>query len=516
MIIFRKDKLEAELSSLRDEWRKQMERALKGVADDAISRLTHDSEALEKQVGTRVAGMGQALTEVTTHAEDKFNSLRDALSQQDERSHRALEQLEAAEKRINDQAERLAQATAEVDLKLSELRQYLDVQNERLHESLRQLQSADERLSEQLAKLDLLAHTAGQNLESRAGALLEATSNEMIRRAEDTMAVWSQQVKGIQESMGHELDRFTAQLKAELSTRLAGTHETLSNIESATAAAQESLHNTQESLNRVSEQALESAAERLRSFIQEMMGASERQIEESGRAATAKWISALEDKATDATYTAFGSLFKVSEWCEKKAQTRMEAEVERGLDAASENVREKADASLREFSEKAAAAAREIAGVIEQGRSLIRSAWEAEGEQFASRIRTALTDDAQATVSRVGQNLLGHANSVLDTVRAETQAQENRLKDMIAQLGDQAVHGYELRLDQVSRSALQEAIGKLSTESTAHLDALVRTAEQDLRQTCTQVFTEVGDALRQRLLELTFPRPAAKAATDSA
>ena len=61
MIIFRKDKLEAELSSLRDEWRKQMERALKGVADDAISRLTHDSEALEKQVGTRVAGMGHAL-----------------------------------------------------------------------------------------------------------------------------------------------------------------------------------------------------------------------------------------------------------------------------------------------------------------------------------------------------------------------------------------------------------------------------------------------------------------------
>ena len=87
---------------------------------------------------------------------------------------------------------------------------------------------------------------------------------------------------------------------------------------------------------------------------------------------------------------------------------------------------------------------------------------------------------------------------------------------MIAQLGDQAVHGYELRLDQVSRSALQEAIGKFSVESTAHLDALVRTAEQDLRQTCTQVFTEVGDALRQRLLELTFPRPAAKAATDSA
>jgi hypothetical protein len=41
-------------------------------------------------------------------------------------------------------------------------------------------------------------------------------------------------------------------------------------------------------------------------------------------------------------------------------------------------------------------------------------------------------------------------------------------------------------------------------------------AEQRLRHTCNEVFTDVGEALRQRLLELTFARPAAKAATDSA
>jgi hypothetical protein len=515
MIIFRKEKVEAELAALRDEWRKQMERTLKGVADDAISRLTRESEAMEKQLAARVAGMGQALTEATTQAENKFSTLREAFSQEEERSRRALIQLEGAEQRISDQTAKLAQATAEVDLKLSELRQHLDVQNERLHESLHQLQAADERISQQLSKLDLLAQAAMQNVESRATAVLEATSGEMTRRAEDAMAVWSQQVKTIQDSMGDEINRFTTQLKAELSSRLGRTDETLKNIEAATATANESLRNTQESLNRVSEQALEAAAGRMQAFIQEMIGHSERQIEESGRAATAKWIAALEDKATDATYTVFGSLFKVSEWCEKKAQSRMQAELEKGLNAASENARERADASLREFSEKADAATREIVAIIEEGRSLIRTAWETEGEQFASRIRTAISDDAQAMVNRVSQDLLSQAKSSVEAVRAEAEAQENRLKDVISQLGDEAVRGYELRLDQLSRSTLQDTISKFSTESSAHLDALVRTAEQDLRQTCTQVFTEVGDALRQRLLELTFPRPAAKAATDS-
>lgn len=562
MIIFRKDTLETELAALRDEWRVQMERSLKAVADESISRLGRDSEAMEKEVASHVAKLGEALTEVTAQTETKLSGLREALDRQDERSHTALRQLQAAEERIGEQADKIAQASGEADRKLNEARQHLEEQNERLreslrqlhaaeqrisdqsakltettgeadfkisdvrryldeqtqnlYESLRQLQAADERLRDQLSKLDLLAQAAGQNLESRAAAVLDATSREMTRRAEETMLVWSDQIRTIQDSTGQEIERFTNQLKSELSSRLAGTHETLKNIEAATAAAQESLQHTQESLSRVSDQALEAAAGRMQAFVQELIGNSERQMEESGRAATAKWIAALEDKATDATYTAFGSLFKVSEWCEKKAQMHMQAALEKGLNAASDNVREQADHSLREVSAKADAAAGQIAASIEQGQAQIRAGWETEGEQLGSRLRTTLREEVQNALDRASQDLRQQVTSVLDNIRAETQAQENRLKDMIAHLGDQAVQSYELRLDQVSRSSLQEAIGKFSQESSVHLESLVRTAEQDLRVTCNQVFTEVGEALRQRLLELTFLRPTAKAATESA
>jgi hypothetical protein len=520
MIIFRKERLESELAELRDDWRRQMERSLKTIADETLARLTSGAEGTEKEVASRVAGMGQALTEVTAQTENKLNILREALQEQDERSRETLLQLEAAEQRIeqrmNDEAAKLAEATGEVDAKLGELRQYLDQQNDRLHESLRQLQAADERLGEQLSRLDRLAQAAGQNLESRANAVLEMTSREMARRAEDTMAAWSEQVHTIQGAAGHEVDRFTNHLKSELSSRLESTNEMLRNIESATRAAQERLQATRESLGRVSEQALETAVGRMQSLVQDLLTNSERQMEESGRAATAKWIAALEDKATDATYTAFGSLFKVSEWCEKKAQARMQAALEKGLDAASDNVREKAEAALREFSAKAEASTGQIAALIDEGRAQIRAAWEAEGEQLASRLRTALTEETQTTLNRASQDLLNQVSSVLENLRAETAAQENRLREAIAQLGDQAVQTHELRLEQVSRSALQETIGKFSQESSAHLETLVRAAEQGLRHTCNEVFTEAGEALRQRLLELTFLRPAAKAATEGA
>jgi hypothetical protein len=519
MIIFRKERLETELAGMRDEWRKQMERSLKSVADEAISRITRDSEAMEKEASSRVAKMGEALTETAAQTENKFNILRDALYDQDERSRQTLLQLEAADlriqERISDEAAKLAQASGELDLKLSGLRQYLDEQNDRLQESLRRLQASDERMNEQLSKLDRIVEAAGQNLESRANVVLETTSQEMKRSAEETILAWTEQVRTVEHVADQEIDRFTDHLKTELSRRLESTNETLKNIETATMAAQESLKSTQENLSKVSEQVLESANGRMQAFMQDLVVNAEHQVEESGRAATAKWIAQLEEKATDTTYTAFGSLFKVSEWCEKKAQMRMQAALEKGLNAASDNVREKAENALQEFSTKAEAASGEISKVIEEWRAQIRANAESEGEQLLSRLRTTFTEDAQATLSRTSQDLLNQVSSVLETVRAETLERENRMREAVAQLGEQAIQAHEMRLDQISRTSLQETISKFSQESNEVLETMSRSAEERLRSTCNQVFTEAGEALRQRLLELTFLRPAAKAATES-
>src|ERR1700730_9674468 len=437
MIIFRKERLETELAGMRDEWRKQMERSLKSVADEAISRITRDSEAMEKEASSRVAKMGEALTEVATQTENKFNILRDALSDQDERSRQTLRQLEAADlriqERVNDEAAKLVQASSELDLKLSGLRQYLDEQNDRLQESLRGSQAADEQMNEQLSKLDRIVEAAGQNLESRANAVLETTSQEMKRRAEETISAWTEQVRTVEHVTDQEIDRFTDHLKTELSRRLESTNETLKNIEAATMAAQESLKSTQENLSKVSEQVMQSANGRMHAFVQDLVANAEHQVEESGRAATAKWIAQLEEKATDTTYAAFGSLFKVSEWCEKKAQMRMQAALEKGLDAASDNVREKAEHALQEFSAKAEAASGEISKVIEEGRAQIRTNSESEGEQLLSRLRTTFTEDAQATLSRASQDLLNQVSSVLETIRTETLERENRLREAVTQ-----------------------------------------------------------------------------------
>src|SRR5260370_7480649 len=101
MISFRKERLEAELAALRDEWRVQMERSLKSVADETIARLTRDSATMETEVAARVAGMGQALTEATVQTENKLSTLREELNHQDEPSPRGPSQLETPASPIN-------------------------------------------------------------------------------------------------------------------------------------------------------------------------------------------------------------------------------------------------------------------------------------------------------------------------------------------------------------------------------------------------------------------------------
>jgi hypothetical protein len=516
MIIFRKDRLEAELAALRSEWRGQMERSLRAVAEEAIFRLTRDSEAMEKEVASRISGIGQALSEAAAHTERKLDDLRETLHQQEERYQRTLLQLEDAEQRIDDETARLAQATGEIDLKLSGLRHYLDEQNALLHESLRQLQAGDNRLSERLSRLDGAAQAAGQNLESRAAAVLETTNREMTRRAEEAVAAWGEQVRIIREATSRELSAFSSQLECELRSHLHSAHETLKNIEAAAAAAKESLRSTQENFARISEQALETAAGRMQGLMRDLISYSERQMEESGRAAVAKWMAQLEDKATDATYTTLGSLSKVSEWCEKKVQMRMEAALEKALNAASDNMREKVEAELREFSAKLETAKGPISAFIETQREQIRAALELEAEQLTSRLRAAFLEDVQPALNRASLDLQNQVSSAREAVRAEALAQENRLKEVVAHLGEQAIRGHELRLEQASQLSVQETIARLSQESDEHLETLARSAEQRLRQTCNEVFAEAGEALRQRLLELAFPRATAKAASDSA
>jgi hypothetical protein len=505
IVILRKEHLEAELAAIRSAWQAQMESSLKAVAEETLGRLKRDSEQVEKEVASRVGGMEKTFAGTAAEAETKLGSLSATLNQQDERSRDTLSQCNSAEQRVSDRAGKLAEAAAEAESKLAELREYINVQNERLQDSLRQLQATEGRISEQLVKLDLLARAAGQDLEHRSAALLESARDDIARHADGATAASTQRLRTIQEAALREIDRLTNQTKAELNSGLNGAGEMLRNIERAGAEARESVRSAQENITRTSEQTVDAAVERIHSFI----GNLERQIEESGSAATAKSIAEIENKTTEATHTTFESLVKASEWYEKKFHTQVQNVMERGLEETAHKLRERAEAAVGEFCMNADAAAGQRAMQLETQTARILAEGEAEGREFLSQMRAALTQDVQVTLARANEDLHIQVRHVHEAAQREAGAQENRLSEAMSEMSGQAIQAYERRLEDVANLLLLNLVSKFTRDSDAHLEMLIDSAEQRLRQTCSGIFAEIGEALRQGFLELTLNRPPA-------
>jgi len=504
IVILRKEHLEAELAAIRSAWQAQMERSLKAVAEETLGRLKRDSEQVAKEVASRVGGMEKTFASTAAEAETKLGSLSATLNQQDERSRDTLSQCNSAEQRVSDRAGRLAEAAAEAENKLGALRKYIHEQDERLQESLRQLQATEGRISEQLVRLDLLAKSAEQNLEHRSAALLESARDDIARHADGATAASTQRLQTIQEAALREIDRLSDQAKAELNSGLNGAGEMLRNIEKAGAEARESLRSAQENITRTSEQVVEAAVERIHSFI----GNLERQIEESGSAATAKSIAEIENKATEATHTTFESLVKASEWYEKKFHAQVQNVMERGLEETAHKLRERAETAVGEFSMNADAAAVQRVMQLETQTGRILAEGEAEGREFLDQMRAALMQDIQIALGRANEDLHVQGRHVHDAALREAEAQENRLRETMSEMSDQASQAHEKRLEDVANLLLLNVVSKFTRDSDAHLETMIDSAEQRLRQACNGVFAEIGEALRQRFLELTVSRPA--------
>jgi hypothetical protein len=463
-----------------------------------------------------------------------------------------------------------AEAAHQSEARLDALRVSLDKENERGLESVRKLQAIENQIANHSANFGEIAGAAEQALERRAGALLEAQSQEMARRAERAISTWAERLQPALEATGQQtVTRLAAQIKADLNDRVHSAGTMISRLENTIASADEDLRNRQESLARASEQAVKAGCER----VKDLVSALTREFHESGRTAAEKWISEIDSRATDTTHHTFESLFKTAEWYEKKVHTQMQAAIDKGMESALAALKEKAremssvfgseldhysrsyvehtqgqveetaresldrmrkqaeemaaesagsivqqaredtDAALDEFRAKADSLSAQIRTQFDAQAALARNAAEAGSQKLSSEFRAALKLQVQDELGEATKELLEHLQSAREELDIERQAQEQKLAESAAGLHDQALDDYRRRLDAASNSWLLTTVAKLSQQTEKHVEMLTKSAEERLRAACTEVFSGVGDALRRGLLDVDLP-PAPPRKTD--
>jgi hypothetical protein len=517
-------RLDAGLDDAERRWQERVEGSIENAARQATERLAHDSRAaaerLEGEIGAHLAAMNQTVVEAGSIAETKIDALHASL----------------------------------------------DSGTRRAHQALSQVQSLAQHVEDQVASLATLTQTAQQELERRASAVVETQSEELARRAEQSVTTWTQRLQPALEAAGQQaVAHLGAEFERHLGSGLERSGVALQRLEEATRSTEEALHRHEESVAKVSDKAIEAALSRVEGALSRL----EHDFEESGRVAAAKWLAEMESKATDTTHATFESLFKTADWYEKKVQTQMQTALEKGLEQANHELREKAgeisglfaaeldhysrnyvehtreqfedasqenreqvsrhsaemvsnaaaslrqeansytEAALGELRAKSGAVLGQVSAQMEARAAQFESQVDADAEKSANEFRSALMQQSQEGLAEARRELASQVDLAKDNLRIEGQTQEQHLRRTMASLAESALTEYKQRLENASNSWLVTTVSRLNQQSEAQIAALEQSAEQRLRETCNQVFAGLGETLRRRMLDVLAP-PAEK------
>ncbi len=532
--------------------------------EHATARLGEhmESVASEAQAGWRgrletdIASAGVRLDmRIETSLENAARATAERLAHSSETVAQEIEQRVA--RTIEELGQRVTQSAAEAEASLGRLKAALEAESSRAQAAIGEMRDAAARAEDHAAALEALKMASADELARRGEALVEANSAEMNRRAEGAAGSMASRLEQALDAAAQELlQRLAAEFEQRIAPELDRARGAIDELQSNSQAFEETLLTHQNSLREAAELSMQEAVARTREGLREL----EDEFQRIGRDSQAKWLAEIETKTTDTTHAAFESMFKTADWYEKKVQTQMQSSLEKGLEQAGDELRTKAgemsgayateldhysrsyvdhskdqiEEILREASgrvrENAQHAADGVAANFSERASQIAAEHQAgfvDGVQAAADLTAArIRADAAESLARLDAAQRDADSKFADGLAAQTResvaaarneldaqaallaeswnaaraAQAEQGRQDLAGLGESAIADYKLRLESASNGWLATSVANLQQQSGELIERLANEAEERVRAACSNVFSEIGDALRQRLL----------------
>jgi hypothetical protein len=523
--------LEAELETATSRWRERTDALIEETSRFAAERFGKSAEAaghqVEHQLQQRLAAASEAQAKVTGEAEDMLGMFRAAINQEIARGEAFFGQLQ--------------QSAAQIEAKRREFEA--------------QIEAASESLAE------------------RGHAILEAQSGEMTHRAESVVSGMAERFRSDMEAAGRKtLEDLAGDLQHRLAPHMARVEEATNKLLFDSEQAEKALADHQERVWQASDRNLQHTVSRGK----ELLAQIESEFAESARDSIARWVTELESKATETTQGTFEALYKSADWYEKKVQNQMQATLQKGVEQASAQLREKAaelsglfaselDHTSRSYVEHAqgqiqestADAAERIAQQIADGgdaaatlfqeragqiadkqfdayaaktheafeqhvahmeanSAQIRTKLESDARGFAVEFQRALSQHVQQTLAQGIQEMASQIDQARESLQSEYQALQRQFRMSLEPLGVAAIDEHKKRLDNASNAWLLTTVTKLTQQSEARITELSEATERKLKSVCNAVINEMGATIRQRLGGLTAPlnAPGAPSSND--
>ena len=506
--------LDAELELATKRWRERTEALVEEASRHAAEKFGKNAEAagrqIEKQLEQRIAVLGDAKSQIAAEAEDTLGMLRGAVNQEIAKGEDMLSQWQ--------------QSAAQMEAKHDELSAYVEA--------------------------------ASENLAQRGQAILEEQSGELTRQADSVKAGMAERLQSTLQATGRKtVEELAGELHRRLSPEMARVEEAAGKLKFDSEQAEKTFAEHQERVWQASDRNLQDTVARSK----ELLAQIESEFGESAREAISRWTSELESKATETSQGTFEALYKSAEWYEKKVQNQMQTTLQKGVDQAAAQLREKAadlsglfakeldhcsrsyvehaqrqiresakdaaeraslqiadggDAAATLFQDRAetlaqkqleaytsktiAALEQNIASMEENGVQ-IRSKLESDARGLAAEFQRALSQHMQQTVAQGIQELASQIDQTRENLQKESQALLRQFGTSIEPLGTAAIDEHKKRLDNASNAWLLTVVSKLNQQSESIVAELAEATENRLKAVCNNVISEMSATVRQRI-----------------
>jgi hypothetical protein len=509
--------------------------------------LAGEMEAAEGRVQI---GVDNAIVAAQVQAADSLNAHADTVLEQFQREAERLQ----AEFR-----ESAAFVASESDLRLAALKDLTQAHAGRIEAALVRAGEVLGRLEIFPERVETTQQHALAGFQSQVDDILSLHRNELHRRSESLFEEISARIHAtFAESTLQAAAQFNHQVETLVQPHLLQVDQGILRLAGGRSMLDAAASLQQERIRATADEAF---AEALASF-RGNLGGVDQVLRESADSVTARSLADLEGKAETTKHQVVDDLLKSAEWYEKKAQTQIQHFAERAGEQAEARLRERAGEISAMFAGELDNASRNFVGhtqnqmeevvrdAFERARALFSEAAEttsaafideiqrqarqelsgleteaqksvneskarieaahadltqkltAEQESFLRRFQAAMSGTLEAGVAQANEKVQNGFGPLLEAWKSMAETQQVEIHGLYARAGEQAAESFRGRLENVSNQWMLATVASLDHQSREVVSGIAATAEEKLRDTCSRVFSEMVDSLRERLAQI--------------
>jgi hypothetical protein len=521
--------------------------SLASAKQDWQSHLTGELEAAQTRgqisLDNAIAG---AQERAANSLNERTNGLRGELQQEVERQSEVVRQAGA-------------HARSDVERHAMNLRDSVSERIAQLEGSLARATEASERLEHFSSRLETTQQQAFNGFHSQIDDVLSLHRNELHRRSESIFEEIAARIKGAFEESNHQaVSRFTEQIESVVQPQIARTDEAMQRLAGGRSLLDAAVTLHQDRIRATTDEAFANALTEFRGNL----GTAEEALRSSAETVSLQSLADLEARVESVKHKTVGDLEKSAEWYEKRAQTQIQGLADKAAEQAAERLRERAHQVSSEFANEMDQSSRNfisyaqtqmadvVSDAFDRARGLFAEAAEtttaafideiqrharqdldgfdsevqkstvaarihmdaahaelaqkvtSEQENFLQRFQNEMTGAVEAGVAEANQKVQAGFDPLLKSWKSMTEAHRSEMYEIYTRLGEQAAQQYRERLDNVSNQWMLATVTSLDHQSRDAVAKIAVSAEERLRETCTKVFADIGDSLRDRLKEI--------------